>query len=149
MRRRARLFSPPRAPPGPRLGHLPLIYPQRLPFSQKGTALTKVKLSGKFKLSRRLYMYETVALNSRTLIIKSDNDQEFSDIIDFVSRKDRTENIHSLLKFASENRKIIKDFKFNREKCKYMDLPSGIVSWLEAHCFQTVMYLLVKICKMD
>jgi hypothetical protein len=76
-----------------------------------------VKLSGKFKLSRRLYMYETVALNSRTLIIKSDNDQEFSDIIDFVSRKDRTENIHSLLKFASENRKIIKDFKFNREEC--------------------------------
>jgi hypothetical protein len=62
-------------------------------------------------------MYETFALNSRTLIIKSDNDQEFSDIIDFISGKDRTENINSLLKFAAENRKIIKNFKFNREEC--------------------------------
>lgn len=62
-------------------------------------------------------MYETVALNTRTLIIKSDNDQGFSDIIDFVSRKDKAENIHSLLEFAAKNRKTVKGFTFNREEC--------------------------------
>ena len=66
---------------------------------------------------RLYYMYETLTLDSKTLIIKSDNEQELSDIIDFVSRRDKEKNIDSLLKFAAQNRKIVKNYKFNRLEC--------------------------------
>ncbi|GHV47297.1 hypothetical protein AGMMS49546_36740 [Spirochaetia bacterium] len=62
-------------------------------------------------------MYEAMTLDPNTIIIKSDNRKELSEIIDFISRKDKEKNIESLLKLASENRKIIKDYKFNRDEC--------------------------------
>jgi hypothetical protein len=62
-------------------------------------------------------MYETTTLDPKTLIIKSDNEKEMSEIIDFISKKGKEKNIKELLKFASENRKIVKDYKFNREEC--------------------------------
>ena len=62
-------------------------------------------------------MYETMALDSKTIIIKSDNERELSEIIDFISKKDKEKNIKSFLKFVSDNRKVIKDYKFNREEC--------------------------------
>jgi hypothetical protein len=62
-------------------------------------------------------MYETLALDSKTMIIKSDNENELSEIIDFISKKDKEENIKLFLKFASKNRKIVKNYKFNREEC--------------------------------
>ena len=62
-------------------------------------------------------MYETMALDSKTIIIKSDNERELSEIIDFISKRDKEKNIKSFLKFVSDNRKVIKDYKFNREEC--------------------------------
>ncbi|MDR3237570.1 MAG: hypothetical protein LBT84_03620 [Spirochaetia bacterium] len=61
-------------------------------------------------------MYETITLDPKTLIIKSDNESELSEIIDFISKKGKEETIKELLKFASENRKIVKNYKFNREE---------------------------------
>jgi hypothetical protein len=62
-------------------------------------------------------MYETMTLDSNTIIIKSDNKKDLSDIIEFISRKDKEKNIEALLKLASENRKRVKNYKFSREEC--------------------------------
>ena len=62
-------------------------------------------------------MYESMALDSRTIVIKSDNERELSEIIDFISKKDKENNIKSYLQFASDKRKIAKDYKFNRAEC--------------------------------
>jgi len=62
-------------------------------------------------------MYETMAIDSRTMIIKTDNEKELSEIIDFVSKKDKDKNLKSFLNYASSKRKIVKNFNFNREDC--------------------------------
>ena len=62
-------------------------------------------------------MLETLSVDQRTLIIRSDVDTDFSEIINFVIKKDKRNDIDSFLKFASKNRKIDKNFKFNRASC--------------------------------
>jgi hypothetical protein len=62
-------------------------------------------------------MYETMALDSNTLIVKSDNKKELSDIIEFISKKDKEKNLETLLNLASKNRKRVKNYRFNREEC--------------------------------
>jgi hypothetical protein len=60
---------------------------------------------------------ETMTLDSRTLIIKSDNDDDLPEIIDAINQKSKTNNINSFLEFASKNRITRNDYKFNREDC--------------------------------
>jgi predicted HAD superfamily phosphohydrolase len=62
-------------------------------------------------------MYETMALDANTIIVKSDSKKELSDIIEFISKSGKEKNMESLLKLASENRKRVKDYKFSREEC--------------------------------
>jgi len=62
-------------------------------------------------------MYETMTIDSTTMIIKTDNEKELSEIIDFVSKKDRDNILKSFLDFAASKRKTVKDYKFNREDC--------------------------------
>jgi hypothetical protein len=51
------------------------------------------------------------------MIIKTDNEKELSEIIDFVSKRDKDNNLKLFLKYASSKRKIVKNYKFNREDC--------------------------------
>jgi hypothetical protein len=62
-------------------------------------------------------MYETVMLNPKAVIITSDSEEELSEIMDLVTRKDREKNMKSFLDFVAANRKVVKGFKFNREEC--------------------------------
>jgi len=62
-------------------------------------------------------MYETLAIDSKTMIIKTDSEKELSDIIDYVSKKDKNNILKSFLNFASSKRKVVKNYKFNREDC--------------------------------
>jgi len=62
-------------------------------------------------------MLETVTLDPKTLIIKSDNEEDLPEIINYISQKGKTNNINLFLKFASENRIIKKEYKFNRGDC--------------------------------
>ena len=62
-------------------------------------------------------MYETMAIDTRTIIIKTDNEKEFSELIDFVSKKDKESNLREFLDFASSNRKVVKNYKFSRAEC--------------------------------
>jgi len=60
---------------------------------------------------------EAVALDSKTIIVKSDNENDISDVINFIYQKDKTNSIDMLLKFASENKVIEKGYIFNRNEC--------------------------------
>jgi hypothetical protein len=62
-------------------------------------------------------MLETMTLDTRTLIIKSDNEDDLPEIMDFITQKDRNKNIDLFLDFASQNRIEIKNYKFSRENC--------------------------------
>jgi hypothetical protein len=62
-------------------------------------------------------MYETMTLDSNTIIIKSDNKRELSDIMEFISKKGKEKNMEALLRLASENRKRVKNYKFIRGEC--------------------------------
>jgi hypothetical protein len=62
-------------------------------------------------------MLEAISLDPRTIIIKSDNAKDLSEVIDFIAKKDKKSNIDSFLKFTSQNQKIEKEFKFNRPDC--------------------------------
>jgi hypothetical protein len=64
-----------------------------------------------------VYMCETMTIDARTIIIKTDNEKELSDVIDFITKKDKESNLKSFLDFASSKRKIVKNYKFNREDC--------------------------------
>jgi hypothetical protein len=62
-------------------------------------------------------MLETMTIDSKTMIIKTDNEKELSEIIDFVSKRDKDNNLKLFLKYASSKRKVVKNYKFNREDC--------------------------------
>ena len=62
-------------------------------------------------------MLETIALDSKTLLIKSDNEEDLPEIIDFINNKYKKESINAFLQFASKNRIAKSDYTFNREQC--------------------------------
>jgi len=62
-------------------------------------------------------MFETMTIDSRTVIIKSDNEEDLPAIIDTINKKDKLDTITSFLKFAAENRITKSDYRFNREEC--------------------------------
>ena len=62
-------------------------------------------------------MIEAISLDQRTMIIRSDVETDLSEIINFVIKKDKKNDIDSFFKFAEKNRKLDVKFKFNREEC--------------------------------
>ena len=62
-------------------------------------------------------MYETMAIDSKTIIVKSDNEKELSEIMDFITKNDKEKNLKTFLSFASSKRKTVKKYKFNRDDC--------------------------------
>jgi len=62
-------------------------------------------------------MYETVAVDSKTIIVKAESEEKLSEVIDFLTSRDKESNLKSFLEFASANRKIASDYKFNRDEC--------------------------------
>jgi uncharacterized protein YukJ len=62
-------------------------------------------------------MIETISLDSKTVILKSDNETDIPEIISLIIKRDKKKTVASFLKFASQNRVADKNFKFNREEC--------------------------------
>jgi len=62
-------------------------------------------------------VYETMVIDSRTIIVKTDNEEELSEIFDFVIMRDKERNLKELLDFASSKRKVVKNYKFTRDEC--------------------------------
>jgi hypothetical protein len=59
-------------------------------------------------------MLETISVDTKTMVIKSDNDADFSEIINFVVQKNRKKDVADFLRFAAKNRITDAEFKFNR-----------------------------------
>jgi hypothetical protein len=59
---------------------------------------------------------EALTIDSRTLVIKTDNDNDLPEIIEYINQKDK-KNINSFLNFATKNRIEVKNYKFSREDC--------------------------------
>jgi uncharacterized protein YukJ len=62
-------------------------------------------------------MLEAISLDPKTMIIKSDEETDFSEIIKFIIQKDKDKVVASFLKFAAQNRITDKGFKFSRDEC--------------------------------
>jgi hypothetical protein len=62
-------------------------------------------------------MFETMTLDAKTLIIKSDSEKELSEIIAILNQRNKQKDIESFLDFAASIRKEAKDYKFNRDEC--------------------------------
>ena len=62
-------------------------------------------------------MFETLTLDRKTMIIKSDIETDFTEIISFINKEDKTNNMKSFLEFAAKNRVVNREFKFKREDC--------------------------------
>jgi hypothetical protein len=62
-------------------------------------------------------MLEAISLDPKTIIVKSDNETDLSEVIDFIAQKEKRANINSLLDFASKHRVIDRNYKFNRDDC--------------------------------
>ncbi len=58
-----------------------------------------------------------MAIDSRTVIIKTDSEKELTEIINFASKRDKDVNLKAFLNFAVSNRKVVKNYRFNREDC--------------------------------
>jgi hypothetical protein len=62
-------------------------------------------------------MIETIALDTRTILLKSDNEIDINEIINMIIQRNKLEKIQSLIDFASENRIADSAYKFKREDC--------------------------------
>ena len=62
-------------------------------------------------------MGQVVKLDATTILIKSDNENDLAEIINFASKKNKLEHVNSFLKIASENKILGRNYKFNREDC--------------------------------
>jgi hypothetical protein len=66
---------------------------------------------------RSKHMSQVVQLDTKTILITSDNESDLAEIIDFVAEKDRLGRVHSFLDFASNNKILDANFQFKREEC--------------------------------
>jgi len=62
-------------------------------------------------------MYETVAIDSKTIIVKAESEEKLFEVIDFLNGKDKESDMKSLLEFASSKRKIANGYQFSRDEC--------------------------------
>jgi hypothetical protein len=62
-------------------------------------------------------MCETIIIDPKTIIIKTDDEKELSEVIDLITKRDKEKSLKSFLDFAASKRKIVKNYKFNREEC--------------------------------
>ena len=62
-------------------------------------------------------MFETMTLDAKTLIIKSDSEEDLSEIIAIINQRNKQKNMESFLEFATSIRKEAKGYKINRDEC--------------------------------
>jgi hypothetical protein len=62
-------------------------------------------------------MLETISLNSKTIIVKANEENDLSEVINYITQKVKRNQVHSFLKFASTHRVLEAGYKFNRKDC--------------------------------
>ena len=59
---------------------------------------------------------ETMVIDSRTLLVKSDNEEDLLGVIDSINQKKR-QAVENLLTFVAKHRIKAAGYKFKRENC--------------------------------
>lgn len=62
-----------------------------------------------------LEMLEAVILDAKTMLIKTDTEQDMAEIIDFINLKDKKNAVDRLFALGRENNVIDQDYVFNRD----------------------------------
>ena len=65
-------------------------------------------------------MYRATALNTRTLVVRSDVEEELTELLAYINLKAKTKKqdlVNRFLDFANGNYATDKSFKFNRNEC--------------------------------
>jgi len=62
-------------------------------------------------------MSQVVQLDATTILVKSENENDLADIIDFVTAKDKLGQVRSFLDFTAKNKILNENYQFNREEC--------------------------------
>jgi hypothetical protein len=62
-------------------------------------------------------MLETISLDAKTIIIRAENASDLAELMEYISKKDKHNNIVSFLGFTAQNRVLEKGYKFNRDEC--------------------------------
>jgi hypothetical protein len=61
-------------------------------------------------------MLETISLDSKTIIVKAKKENDLSDVIDYIAKKIKRNQVISFLKFTATHRVLDTEYKFNREE---------------------------------
>ena len=65
-------------------------------------------------------MYQTTALDSRTLLVRSENESDLTELLLYITMKAKLKKqdmVNLFLDFAAHNYDVDPDFKFNRDEC--------------------------------
>jgi hypothetical protein len=62
-------------------------------------------------------MLETISLDSKTIIVRANKENDLSEVIDYITQKTKRNQVNSFLKFASAHRVLETEYKFRREDC--------------------------------
>jgi len=69
---------------------------------------------------KKIFMYHATTLDSRTLIIKAEFEDDLIELLSYINKKTKMKKqnlVNQLLDFAKNNYETDKDFKFNRDEC--------------------------------
>ena len=65
-------------------------------------------------------MYQATALDSHTLLIRTEIESDLIELLSYINQKTKTKKhnlVNRFLDFAKNNYETDKDFKFNRDEC--------------------------------
>ena len=65
-------------------------------------------------------MYQTTTLDSRTLLVRSENENDLTELLHYINKKAKIKKqdlVNRFLDFAAQNYNTDPDFKFNRDEC--------------------------------
>jgi hypothetical protein len=65
-------------------------------------------------------MYQATTLDSRTLLIKTELEDDLAELLSYINQKTKLKKqdlVNKFLDFAENNYEIDRNFKFNREEC--------------------------------
>jgi hypothetical protein len=62
-------------------------------------------------------MIETISLDAKTIIVKAKKENDLSDVMDYITKKIKRNQVISFLKFTSSHSVLDTEYNFNREDC--------------------------------
>ncbi|MDR1119862.1 MAG: hypothetical protein LBM08_02980 [Dysgonamonadaceae bacterium] len=62
-------------------------------------------------------MIETISLDSKTILIRADKENDISEVIDYIVRKMKGDPLDDLLNLAALHKVLDKEYRFKWEEC--------------------------------